>query len=173
MSRLARWASCYGKSAPMACSWSAQRRFVVVREETQEGKRSLGRKWFEVPGYTIRLLVTNLEDPPEKVWRDYNQRACVEQRIGELKPDLATDDFCLREFFATRGGLPGHSDAVQPAGRVSSAPAAGRAIGSPPACGPMCSCAELPWAVPATERCSTCRRVGGGLQKCNSLLDKL
>ncbi len=37
---------------------------------------------------------------PEEVWRDYDQGACVEQRIEELKSDLAADDFCLREFFA-------------------------------------------------------------------------
>jgi len=85
--------------------WDGARRFVVVREEIQEGKRSLGRKLFEVPGYTFRLLVTNLEDPPEEIWRDYNQRACVEQRIKELKSDLAADDFCLKEFFATEAAF--------------------------------------------------------------------
>ena len=45
--------------------------------------------------------MTNLPDLPEEIWHDYNQRACVEQRIEELKSDLAADDFCLREFFAT------------------------------------------------------------------------
>jgi hypothetical protein len=61
----------------------------------QENKRSLGRRLFEVPGYTFRLFVTDLADPPEEIWRDYNQRACVEQRIEELKSDLAADDFWL------------------------------------------------------------------------------
>jgi hypothetical protein len=73
---------------------------MVVREELQEGKRSPGRRLFEVPGYTFRLFVTNLADPPEEIWRDYNQRALVEQRIEEPKSDLAADDFCLKEFFA-------------------------------------------------------------------------
>ncbi len=79
----------------------------VVRERLRETKRSLGRKLFEVPGYTIRILVTNRPDPPEEIWRDYNQRACVEQRIEELKSDLAADDFCLREFFATEAAFLG------------------------------------------------------------------
>ncbi len=87
--------------------WDRARRFVVVREEIQESKPARGRKLFEVPGYTFRLFVTNLADPPEQIWRDYNQRACVEQRIEELKSDLAADDFCLREFFATEAAFLG------------------------------------------------------------------
>jgi hypothetical protein len=49
--------------------------------------------------------VTNLADLPEEIWCDYNQRACVEQRIEELKSDLAADDFCLQEFFATEAAF--------------------------------------------------------------------
>jgi len=43
-------------------------------------------------------LVTNLEDPPEEIGCDYNQgvpRGGMEQRIEQLKSDLAADDFCL------------------------------------------------------------------------------
>ncbi len=85
--------------------WDRARRFVVVREEIQERKPSRGRKLFEVPGYTFRVFVTSLADAPEEIWRDYNQRACVEQRIEELKSDLAADDFCLKEFFATEAAF--------------------------------------------------------------------
>jgi len=85
--------------------WDRERRFVVVREQLQESKRSLGRKLFDLPGYTFRVLVTNRAEAPEEIWRDYNQRACVEQRIEELKSDLAADDFCLREFFATEAAF--------------------------------------------------------------------
>ena len=46
-----------------------------------------------------------LADPPEEIWRDYNQRACMEQRIEELKSDLAADDFCLKKFFATEAAF--------------------------------------------------------------------
>jgi len=87
--------------------WDRERRFVVVRERLRETKRSLGRKLLEVPGYTFRVFVTNRADAPEEIWRDYNQRACIEQRIEELKSDLAADDFCLREFFATEAAFLG------------------------------------------------------------------
>ena len=58
-----------------------------------------------MPGYTFRVLVTSREDRPEEVWRDYHRRADVEKRIAELKYDLADDDFCLHEFFATEAAF--------------------------------------------------------------------
>jgi hypothetical protein len=39
--------------------WSAERRFVVVRERVREDKEAVGRRLLEVPGYTFRLWVTN------------------------------------------------------------------------------------------------------------------
>ena len=84
--------------------WSQPRRFVVIRERIRE-KPSLGRKLFDVPGYTFRVFVTSLSCAPEEVWRDYNKRADIEKRIGELKYDLAADDFCLHEFFATEAAF--------------------------------------------------------------------
>lgn len=87
--------------------WDRARRFVVVREEMRERKSSLGRKLFDVPGYTFRIFVTNRPEAPEEIWRDYHQRACIEQRIEELKSDLAADDFCLQEFFATEAAFLG------------------------------------------------------------------
>ena len=87
--------------------WDRARRFVVVREQVREQERSLGRKLIEVPGYTFRLFVTNLPNSPEETWRDYNQRACVEQRIEELKSDLAVDGFCMQKFFATEAAFLG------------------------------------------------------------------
>lgn len=84
--------------------WSQARRFVVIRELMRE-KPSVGRKLFDVPGYTFRVFVTSVSCSPEEVWRDYNKRADMEKRIGELKYDLAADDFCLREFFATEAAF--------------------------------------------------------------------
>jgi hypothetical protein len=54
-----------------------------------------------VPRYTFRVLVTNTGLDAVEVWRTYNGRAGVEQRIEELKNDLAADDFCTQQFFAT------------------------------------------------------------------------
>ena len=45
------------------------------------------------------VWVTNRSEPVLELWRDYNGRACVEQRIEELKNDLAADDFCPQNFW--------------------------------------------------------------------------
>jgi hypothetical protein len=85
--------------------WMAERRFVVVRERLREGRDSVGRKLIDVPGYTFRVFVTSGEDLPEEIWRDYNRRADMENRIAELKHDLGADGFCLQEFFATEAAF--------------------------------------------------------------------
>jgi hypothetical protein len=85
--------------------WDRARRFVVLRERLRRERASLGRKLIDVPGYTFRVFVTNRSLPPEEIWRDYNRRADMENRIAELKYDLAADDFCLREFFATEAAF--------------------------------------------------------------------
>jgi hypothetical protein len=85
--------------------WERQRRFVVVRERLREGRNSVGRKLLDVPGYSFRLFVTNRSDAPEEIWRDYNRRAAMENRIAELKHDLGADGFCLHQFFATEAAF--------------------------------------------------------------------
>ncbi|HSW50444.1 MAG TPA: transposase, partial [Bryobacteraceae bacterium] len=74
-------------------------------ETIREDRDSLGRKLIDVPGYTFRVLVTSCADPPEQIWRDYNRRADMENRIAELKHDLGADGFCLKEFFATEAAF--------------------------------------------------------------------
>jgi len=85
--------------------WDRLRRFVVIREQLRAERASLGRKLLEVPGYTFRVFVTNLTEPGEEIWRDYNHRADMENRIAKLKHDLAADDFCLQEFFSTEAAF--------------------------------------------------------------------
>jgi len=85
--------------------WSKARRFVVVRERMRETKAAVGRRLIDVPGYTFRVWVTNREESALALWRDYNQRAGIEQRIEELKHDLAADGFCLQPFFATESAF--------------------------------------------------------------------
>ena len=58
-----------------------------------------------MPGYTYRMFVTNRNEDPVELWRDYNQRACVEQRIEELKNDLAAYGFCMKQFNATEAAF--------------------------------------------------------------------
>jgi hypothetical protein len=81
------------------------RRFVIIRERIRETKLARGRQLLEVPGYTFRLWVTNRPDSALELWRDYNGRACVEQRIEELKHDLGAHGFCLHPFFATESAF--------------------------------------------------------------------
>jgi hypothetical protein len=91
-----------GEFSLQLLGWDRPRRFVVIREQL---RASLGRKLLDVPGYTFRIFVSNLALPPEELWRDYNHRADIENRIAELKHDLAADGFCLQEFFATEAAF--------------------------------------------------------------------
>jgi hypothetical protein len=50
-------------------------------------------------------LVNDGEEVLELIWCDYNQRADFENRIAELKDDLAADGFCLQEFFANEAAF--------------------------------------------------------------------
>lgn len=94
-----------GEFTAKLMGWSRERRFVVVRERVREDKAAVGRKLIDVPGYTFRVWVTNRTDGPLELWRDYNQRACVEQRIEELKNDLGAEDFCTQNFWATEAAF--------------------------------------------------------------------
>jgi hypothetical protein len=85
--------------------WSVERRFVVIREQLREGRDSVGRRLIDVPGYTFRVFVTSCDAAPEEVWRDYNRRADMENRIAELKHDLGADGFCMQQFFATEAAF--------------------------------------------------------------------
>jgi hypothetical protein len=85
--------------------WDPYRRFVVVRERVREEKAAVGRKLLDVPGYTFRVWVTNRPEDALEIWRDYNPRATVEQRIEEIKNDLNADGFCTQAFFATEAAF--------------------------------------------------------------------
>lgn len=85
--------------------WTDTRRFIVVREQVREGKAAVGRTLIDVPGYTFRIWVTNRTEDPASLWRDYNGRATVEQRIEELKNDVHAGGFCTAKFFATEAAM--------------------------------------------------------------------
>jgi hypothetical protein len=87
------------------CSWKTERRFIAIRERVRESHNSVGRKLIDVPGYTFRVFVTSQTQAADEVWRDYNRRADVENRIAELKHDLGADGFCMQKFFATEAAF--------------------------------------------------------------------
>jgi len=76
-----------------------------VRELEREDKSAVGRRLIDVPGYTFRVWVTNRTEDAATLWRDYNGRATIEQRIEELKNDMHADGFCTRKFFATEAAM--------------------------------------------------------------------
>jgi len=85
--------------------WPVERRFVVLRERLREDKEAVGRKLLDVPGYVFRVWVTNRNQEALELWHDYNGRATIEQRIEELKNDLAADGFCTQNFWATESAF--------------------------------------------------------------------
>lgn len=85
--------------------WNKARRFIVIRERVRESKSAVGRKLIDVPGYTFRIFVTNRNEEALLLWRDYNKRATIEQRIEELKAELNADGFCMKDFFATESAF--------------------------------------------------------------------
>jgi hypothetical protein len=96
-----------GEFTTQLWGWKKPRRFIAVRERVREKKMAVGRKLLEVPGYTFRIFVTNRDEDPLSLWRDYNGRAVIEQRIEELKAELAADGFCSEGLLRHRIGVPG------------------------------------------------------------------
>jgi len=85
--------------------WAEPREFFAIRERVRENKNAVGRRLIEVEGYTFRVFVTNRQGDGAELWRDYNQRARIEQHIEELKNDLQADGFCMRDFYATESAF--------------------------------------------------------------------
>jgi hypothetical protein len=106
VTRIAEWKEldedyAVGECQMKLMGWDRPRRFVAVRERIRESRASVGKKLIDLPEYTFRVFVTSLSAAPEEIWRDYNRRADMENRIAELKHDLGADRFCLKDFYAT------------------------------------------------------------------------
>src|SRR5262249_26474999 len=83
-------------------SWQGKRRrFVWLGQEISERPQARGKRLFDFPGYSYRVMVTNLTYSAEIITRMYSGRAETENRIKELKEDLSLDGFCLQSFDAT------------------------------------------------------------------------
>ena len=85
--------------------WSVPRRIIVIRELLREPVKSRQPLLLDVPGYTRRIIVTSRTEDPLKLWRDYNGRATIEERIKELKHDLGADGFCMKKFYSTEAAF--------------------------------------------------------------------
>jgi hypothetical protein len=79
-------------------------RIVIIRQKITDRPRAGGKMLLEVPAYRFQALVTNL--PTEQaaavaVWRRYNGRADIENRIKELGAQFGIKGLCCRLFWAT------------------------------------------------------------------------
>jgi hypothetical protein len=78
-------------------------RLVILRQRILERPHAGGKQLLEVPGYKFQALRTNL--PPSisalEVWRRYNGRADIENRIKELGTQFGLKGLCCRSFWAT------------------------------------------------------------------------
>jgi hypothetical protein len=78
-------------------------RLIVVRQKIAQRPHAGGKQLIEVPGYKFQALRTNLPDTvkPLEVWRRYNGRADIENRIKELGAQFGLKGLCCRSFWAT------------------------------------------------------------------------
>jgi hypothetical protein len=78
-------------------------RLVVLRQRIAERPQGGGKYLLEVPGYRFQALRTNLPASVSalEVWRRYNGRADIENRIKELGTQFALKGLCCRSFWAT------------------------------------------------------------------------
>lgn len=78
-------------------------RLVVLRQRIAERPLAGGKFLLEVPGYRFQALRTNLPSSVSalEVWRRYNGRADIENRIKELGTQFGLKGLCCRSFWAT------------------------------------------------------------------------
>ena len=78
-------------------------RLIVVRQRIAQRPQAGGKQLIEVPGYRFQALRTNLPSTvsPLEVWRRYNGRADIENRIKELGAQFGLKGLCCRSFWAT------------------------------------------------------------------------
>ena len=79
------------------------RGLVVIRQRVEQRPEAGGKTLLEVPGYRFQALVTNLPRSVDalSVWRQYNGRADIENRIKELGDQLGIKRLCVDNFWGT------------------------------------------------------------------------
>ena len=79
------------------------RRLVVVRQRLSQRPQAGGKTLFELEGYRFQALVTNLPRSVDalNVWRRYNGRADLENRIRELGEQFGIKRLCVHKFWGT------------------------------------------------------------------------
>lgn len=79
------------------------RRLIVVRQLIKQRPEAGGKMLLDLPGYRFQALITNL--PPAvdglRVWRRYQGRADLENRIRELGQQFGIPRLCVQKFWGT------------------------------------------------------------------------
>jgi len=80
--------------------WKFPRKMVVIREKIAKdtGQMYLPDDAF----YKYQAIMTNKEGAPEEVWRFYNKRGNVENKIDEIKDGFGVDENSQHEMIANR-----------------------------------------------------------------------
>ena len=78
-------------------------RLIIVRQRIAQRPEAGGKQLFQLPGYRFQALLTNLPSSfsPLQVWRDYNGRADLENRIKELGDPFGIKRLCVASFWGT------------------------------------------------------------------------
>lgn len=79
------------------------RRLIVIRQRVQERPQAGGKTLLDLDGYRFQALVTNLPGSVDalNVWRRYNGRADLENRIKELGEQFGIKRLCVQNFWGT------------------------------------------------------------------------
>jgi hypothetical protein len=79
------------------------RRLIVIRQRIEQRPQAGGKSLLEVPGYRFQALITNLPASVDAltVWRRYNGRADIENRIKELGQQFGIKRLCVDNFWGT------------------------------------------------------------------------
>ena len=79
------------------------RRLIIIRQRIAERPNAGGKTLFDLPGYRFQALATNLPSSVSalEVWRRYNGRADVENRIKELGEQFGIKRLCVDNFWGT------------------------------------------------------------------------
>jgi hypothetical protein len=92
-----------GMEVQEVTSEAVGRRLILIRQRIIERPQAGGKLLLDVPGYRFQALTTNLPTAldPLAVWRRYNGRADIENRIKELGEQFGIKRLAARSFWAT------------------------------------------------------------------------
>jgi len=79
------------------------RRLIVIRQRVKDRPQAGGKTLLELEGYRFQALITNLPASVDAltVWRRYNGRADLENRIKELGGQFGIKRLCVESFWGT------------------------------------------------------------------------